>query len=78
MKNAQGALDLRKWECAIPGKDRTIWEGGVFKLEVTFPEGKNKSRSQIFLAAMLTTLFSHRVPYQASQVYVNAHLTFCS
>ncbi|KAL1639616.1 sumo-conjugating enzyme ubc9 [Diplodia corticola] len=40
MKNAQGVLDLRKWECAIPGKDRTIWEGGVFKLEVTFPEGK--------------------------------------
>ncbi|KAL1626058.1 SUMO conjugating enzyme Hus5 [Diplodia seriata] len=40
MKNSQGVLDLRKWECAIPGKDRTIWEGGVFKLEVTFPEGK--------------------------------------
>lgn len=40
MKTPQGALDLKKWDCAIPGKDRTIWEGGLFKLEVVFPDGK--------------------------------------
>ncbi|KAK0249823.1 SUMO conjugating enzyme Hus5 [Friedmanniomyces endolithicus] len=40
VKTAQGALDLKKWDCAIPGKDRTIWEGGLFKLEMHFPDGK--------------------------------------
>ena len=32
-------LDLKRWECAIPGKDKTIWEGGLFKLEMQFPDG---------------------------------------
>ncbi|KAK3706721.1 SUMO conjugating enzyme Hus5 [Vermiconidia calcicola] len=39
-KTSAGTLDLKKWDCAIPGKDKTIWEGGLFKLEVQFPEGK--------------------------------------
>jgi ubiquitin-conjugating enzyme E2 I len=34
-----GVLDLKKWDCGIPGKERTPWEGGLFKLELTFPEG---------------------------------------
>lgn len=38
-KNAQGVLDLKVWECGIPGKEKTIWEGGLFKLTVTFPDG---------------------------------------
>jgi hypothetical protein len=38
-KNAQGVLDLKIWECGIPGKEKTIWEGGLFKLVVTFPDG---------------------------------------
>jgi ubiquitin-conjugating enzyme E2 I len=33
-------MDLKKWECGVPGKEKTIWEGGLFKLEVTFPDGK--------------------------------------
>jgi hypothetical protein len=32
-------MDLKKWECGVPGKERTIWEGGLFKLEVIFPDG---------------------------------------
>jgi len=32
-------MDLKKWECGVPGKDKTLWEGGLFKLEVHFPEG---------------------------------------
>jgi ubiquitin-conjugating enzyme E2 I len=39
MKTPAGTLDLQKWDCAIPGKEKTIWEGGLFKLEVTFPDG---------------------------------------
>lgn len=39
MKTPQGALDLKRWDCSIPGRDKTIWEGGLFKLEVQFPDG---------------------------------------
>jgi hypothetical protein len=39
-KAPQGGLDLMKWSCGIPGKEKTQWEGGLFKLEMTFPEGK--------------------------------------
>ncbi|KAK0754703.1 ubiquitin-conjugating enzyme/RWD-like protein [Schizothecium vesticola] len=39
-KTAAGVLDLKIWECGIPGKQGTIWEGGLFKLTVTFPDGK--------------------------------------
>lgn len=39
MRNAQGVMDLKKWDCGIPGKEKTMWEGGLFKLEFTFPEG---------------------------------------
>ncbi|KAH9906945.1 ubiquitin carrier protein [Xylariomycetidae sp. FL2044] len=38
IKNAQGLLDLKTWECGIPGKEKTIWEGGIFKMTITFPE----------------------------------------
>lgn len=40
MRTAQGVLDLKKWECGVPGKDKTLWEGGLFKLDVLFPDGK--------------------------------------
>ena len=38
-KSPQGGLDLMKWSCGIPGKEKTIWEGGLFKLDMIFPEG---------------------------------------
>ena len=39
-RTAQGTFDLKRWECAVPGKKDTLWEGGVFKLNVEFPDGK--------------------------------------
>lgn len=27
----------------MPGKDKTLWEGGLFKLEVSFPDGTSPS-----------------------------------
>lgn len=39
-RTAQGTLDLKRWECAIPGKKDTLWEGGVFKLDLIFPDGR--------------------------------------
>ncbi|KAJ8112503.1 hypothetical protein OPT61_g5137 [Boeremia exigua] len=38
MRGASGMMDLKKWDCGVPGKEKTMWEGGLFKLEVTFPE----------------------------------------
>lgn len=38
-RNSEGILDLKNWECGIPGKEKTIWEGGQFKLTVQFPDG---------------------------------------
>jgi len=37
-RNAAGVLDLKVWECGIPGKEKTMWEGGLFKLSVIFPD----------------------------------------
>jgi Ubiquitin-conjugating enzyme len=39
LRTPQGTLDLKKWECGIPGKEKTLWEGGLFKIEITFPDG---------------------------------------
>lgn len=30
---------MKNWECGIPGKSSTLWEGGLFKLHLIFPEG---------------------------------------
>jgi ubiquitin-conjugating enzyme E2 I len=32
-------LDLKRWECQIPGKKNTIWDGGLFKVELQFADG---------------------------------------
>lgn len=41
VRTTQGVLDLKKWECGVPGKDKTLWEGGLFKLDVLFPDGES-------------------------------------
>jgi hypothetical protein len=35
-------MDLKTWECGIPGKEKTMWEGGVFKMTMTFPDGESR------------------------------------
>jgi hypothetical protein len=45
MRNSQGVMDLKKWDCGVPGKEKTMWEGGLFKLEVAFPDGKKGKAS---------------------------------
>lgn len=64
MKNSQGALDLKRWECMIPGRDKTIWEGALLKLEVQFPDGKIKSVGRSCLDTDANKC--RRVPYQAA------------
>ena len=34
---------MKNWECGVPGKEKTIWEGGMFKLTMAFPDGKEGS-----------------------------------
>ena len=53
----------------IPGRDKTIWEGALLKLEVQFPDGT-------FVSADLRMNDSannlRRVPYEAAEVYANS------
>nr|AVD53619.1 ubc9 [Dugesia japonica] len=35
-KNSDGTLNLMIWDCSIPGKKETIWEGGLFHLRMYF------------------------------------------
>lgn len=34
--NADGTRNLYIWDCAIPGKKGTIWEGGLYKVYSPF------------------------------------------
>ncbi|KAF4259175.1 SUMO conjugating enzyme Hus5 [Aspergillus fumigatus] len=48
-RTPQGVLDLKRWECGIPGKANTLWEGGLFKLDVVFPDANMLTISRFFL-----------------------------
>lgn len=37
-KNDDGTMCLMHWECAIPGKKDTPWEGGLYKLSMQFKD----------------------------------------
>ncbi|RXW19636.1 hypothetical protein EST38_g6233 [Candolleomyces aberdarensis] len=37
-KAADGSMNLMEWEVGIPGKTGTPWDGGLYKLSMTFPE----------------------------------------
>ena len=70
MRNSAGMMDIKKWDCGVPGKDKTIWEGGLFKLEVVFPDGASSPPSFMIPADQLMRC---RVPYEASKVYERSH-----
>lgn len=38
VKNADGTLNLFNWECAIPGRKDTIWEGGLYRIRMLFKD----------------------------------------
>ena len=37
-KADDGSMNLMRWEAGIPGKAGTMWEGGLYKLVLEFPE----------------------------------------
>ncbi|EGF97820.1 uncharacterized protein MELLADRAFT_114055 [Melampsora larici-populina 98AG31] len=38
MKNPDSTLNMMLWEVGIPGKENTSWAGGLYKLQMIFPE----------------------------------------
>jgi hypothetical protein len=38
VRGSNGVVDLKTWDVGIPGRDKTIWEGGLFKLTLIFPD----------------------------------------
>ncbi|KAH8286717.1 hypothetical protein KR018_003033 [Drosophila ironensis] len=36
VKNPDGTTDLMTWQCSVPGKTSTPWEGGVYKFQLFF------------------------------------------
>ncbi|EAY07212.1 Ubiquitin-conjugating enzyme family protein [Trichomonas vaginalis G3] len=37
IKQRNGNLDLFNWECLIPGPEKSLWEGGFYRLLLSFP-----------------------------------------
>jgi len=37
-KNSDGSMNLKKWECGVPGKPDTPWENGLYKLTINFSD----------------------------------------
>ncbi|WVQ74279.1 hypothetical protein IAR50_003876 [Cryptococcus sp. DSM 104548] len=38
IKDADGTLNIMKWEVGIPGKAGTDWEGGIYVVKMAFPD----------------------------------------
>lgn len=36
--NEDNSTDLTRWNCGIPGREKTDWEGGLFKVQLRFPK----------------------------------------
>ena len=46
VKNHDGTMNLMMWECAIPGKKNSSWEGGLYKLKMIFKVHLSKTYEQ--------------------------------
>ncbi|KAM9473998.1 SUMO-conjugating enzyme UBC9-B isoform X2 [Oncorhynchus nerka] len=51
-KNPDGTMNLMNWECAIPGKKGTPWEGGLFKLRMLFKDDYPSSPPKFCLSIL--------------------------
>ena len=56
-----------KWSCGIPGKEKGLWEGGLFKLEMIFPEGTGACLNQGYLGLMSCTEYPTKPPKCTTQ-----------
>ncbi|EKX34450.1 hypothetical protein GUITHDRAFT_155732 [Guillardia theta CCMP2712] len=37
-QNPDGSMNLMRWKCGVPGKENTIWAGGLFDITMEFSE----------------------------------------
>ena len=44
-----GTMNLMNWECAIPGKKGTLWEGGAYKIRMIFKDDYPSSPVNIII-----------------------------
>ncbi|VDN18811.1 unnamed protein product [Gongylonema pulchrum] len=51
--NPDGTRNLFHWECAIPGKQGTIWEGGLYKVSWLFERPLNDWRPSVTVRQLL-------------------------
>ena len=42
-------MNLMNWECAIPGKKGTLWEGGAYKIRMIFKDDYPSSPVNIII-----------------------------
>ena len=48
-------MNLMNWECAIPGKKGTLWEGGLYQIRMIFKDDYPSSPvGTIFVMRKLT------------------------
>ncbi|KAM4863858.1 SUMO-conjugating enzyme UBC9-like [Urocitellus parryii] len=66
-KNPDGTRNLMNWECAIPGKKGTPWEGGLFKLRMLFKDDYPSSPPK----CKFELLLFHPNVYSSSTVYLS-------
>ena len=61
---ADGSTNLSVWDCGIPGKEGTDWAGGLYKLQIKFPEDyPSKAPTCIF-----TPVIFHPNVYPSGQI----------
>ena len=59
-----GSSDLFTWECGVPGKDGTPWEGGVYKCTLTFSQDYPSNAPKVHFTPPLI----HANCYQSGKV----------
>ncbi|CCE92365.1 E2 SUMO-conjugating protein UBC9 TDEL_0E01220 [Torulaspora delbrueckii] len=37
-RNADGTMNLQKWEAGIPGREGTLWDHGVYPISIEYPD----------------------------------------
>ena len=50
-------MNLMNWECAIPGKKGTLWEGGLYKIRMIFKDDYPSSPVILLLFGFLFNFF---------------------
>uniref|UniRef100_A0A673C452 UBC core domain-containing protein n=1 Tax=Sphaeramia orbicularis TaxID=375764 RepID=A0A673C452_9TELE len=59
-KNPDGTMNLMNWECAIPGKKGTPWEGGLFKLRMLFKDDYPSSPPKCESLCLICFQYKHK------------------